>query len=204
MVFQGSTLVDMLEDAGSAESFLGYTVIEGPSKELFYSFAKVVTMAKAIAVEMYVNRGVNVGDRVFVVCTPGITFVTAYFGCICCGAVAVPLIPPYDKLSAEKLERIIEDSRPTAFLTDSTYLKSLQKARFSRYVPGGISSAVKQGQALSAFEFQKLPWLEVDKVDKTNANHWQRPGIDGSSLVMLQYTSGSTSHPKGNGIYVGI
>ena len=77
-------------------------------------------------------------------------------------------------------------------------MKVLQRARFSRFVPRGVSDLAKQGQAVSAFNFEKLLWLEVDSVDVgKKAKQWRPPQVGEADLAMLQYTSGSTNHPKG-------
>ena len=117
-----STLIDVLEDAASQKSYLGMTFVEDKNRESLVSYADIADMAKAIAVQLTSKHNISVGDRAFVVCPPGVHFVAAYFGCLYCGAIAVPIMPPYDQLSSDKFQRIIEDARPSIFLTTKSYM----------------------------------------------------------------------------------
>jgi len=46
-------------------------------------------------------------------------------------------------------------------------------------------------------EFQTMRWIDTEQVDLSMAEAWQDPQIDSNTLAYLQYTSGSTSTPKG-------
>ena len=54
--------------------------------------------------------------------------------------------------------------------------------------------AEKSGQAATS---SQLSWLATDEIPDALAEHWQEPAIAPDTLAMLQYTSGSTSRPKG-------
>ncbi len=43
----------------------------------------------------------------------------------------------------------------------------------------------------------RLSWLATDEIPDALAERWQEPAIAPDTLAMLQYTSGSTSRPKG-------
>jgi acyl-CoA synthetase (AMP-forming)/AMP-acid ligase II len=45
--------------------------------------------------------------------------------------------------------------------------------------------------------WSQFPWLATDEIPDALAEHWQEPAIAPGTLAMLQYTSGSTSQPKG-------
>ena len=46
-------------------------------------------------------------------------------------------------------------------------------------------------------EFDKMKWIDTATVDLSLAEDWQDPQVDKDQLAYLQYTSGSTSTPKG-------
>src|SRR5207237_10679456 len=42
-----------------------------------------------------------------------------------------------------------------------------------------------------------MNWLNVQSIDSSLADEWCKPSIDKETIAFLQYTSGSTSSPKG-------
>ena len=42
-----------------------------------------------------------------------------------------------------------------------------------------------------------LTWLATDELSDDLADGWEMPAVDGNTLALLQYTSGSTGSPKG-------
>ncbi|MEO5898020.1 MAG: fatty acyl-AMP ligase, partial [Vicinamibacterales bacterium] len=46
-------------------------------------------------------------------------------------------------------------------------------------------------------ELSGIPWLDIDNVDLGDAATWKAPRVGGSTLALLQYTSGSTASPRG-------
>ena len=46
-------------------------------------------------------------------------------------------------------------------------------------------------------EFESLGWIDTETVDLELAKEWKDPEINKDVLAYLQYTSGSTSTPKG-------
>ena len=57
-----------------------------------------------------------------------------------------------------------------------------------------MMEAEKSGQAATS---SQLSWLATDEIPDALAERWQEPAIAPDTLAMLQYTSGSTSRPKG-------
>ena len=119
-----------------------------------------------------------VGERVLLLFPPGLEFIGAFFGCLYAGAVAVPAYPPRSARGLPRLRAILDDARPRVVLTTGELLDR------ARGLLGG------------AAEPSTLAWLAVDGLER-RAGDWQPPRIDGETLAFLQYTSGSTSTPKG-------
>ena len=59
-----------------------------------------------------------VGERALLLYPPGLEFISAFFGCLYAGAVAVPLYPPRRKRSLARLIAIARDAEPRGALTD--------------------------------------------------------------------------------------
>ncbi|MEA2664112.1 MAG: hypothetical protein QOI11_1056 [Candidatus Eremiobacteraeota bacterium] len=120
------------------------------------------------------------GSRVILLYPTGTEFLTAFFGVLHAGAIAVPLHPPNPKrpgVGVEHLERIATDCDADIVLSTTTMIEALQ-------------DVARASPVLS-----RLGWVASDQFDL--GSEWRSPGIDGSTIAFLQYTSGSTSRPKG-------
>ncbi|MGX4733344.1 SDR family NAD(P)-dependent oxidoreductase [Kitasatospora griseola] len=142
--------------------------------------AELDQRARALAVLL--RERVGAGERALIVCPPGLDYVVSYYACLYAGVIAVPVYPPDPTLLKRTLPRlvgVVEDARPKAVLAPASVTATADQ--FAAYVPS----------------FAELLWVSVDEIDLTAADSWQRPDITGDSLAFLQYTSGSTSSPKG-------
>jgi amino acid adenylation domain-containing protein len=147
------------------------------SERLQITYAELHRQARAIAARL--TKETAPGDRILLLYAPGLPFIAGFFGCLYAGRIAVPLYPPRPNRTDTYLEKIYHDCEPKLALTTQLlkfYLDSrLSKYPFSRH----------------------LQWLTNEEVAKEEDLHWQLAGIKPDSLAYLQYTSGSTSWPKG-------
>ncbi len=118
------------------------------------------------------------GERVLVLCPPGLDFVAGFFGCLYAGAVAIPVHPPVRDHLVPRVASIVADVRPRFALTTAEAQAKI-KARVDGLVDG-----------------RALQWCVADGV-VGDGETWIPPDIDSSAVAMVQYTSGSTSTPKG-------
>jgi len=119
------------------------------------------------------------GDRALLMFPPGLEFIVAFFACLAAGVIAAPVMPPRRTSARDASENIIADCSPRVVLTTSALLENrpeivtcLQKANIERLA----IDALPQGS-----EDDRAPLLELSRED----------------VAFLQYTSGSTSAPKG-------
>jgi 8-amino-7-oxononanoate synthase len=110
---------------------------------------------------------------------PGTEFPTALFGCLCAGMVAVPTYLPHSNQFLASLEATVSDAGPRVALTTAATLEEYRRQ-------------IEQTPGLMA-----LKWIPTDTIPDDLANAWQEPPLEGDSLALLQYTSGSTGSPKG-------
>ncbi|HYZ73877.1 MAG TPA: AMP-binding protein, partial [Chthoniobacterales bacterium] len=74
------------------------------------TFAQLDERARVIAAKLqHVTRP---GDRVLLLYPSGLNFIYAFLGCLYASVVAVPAYPLRKNHSAQRLQGIVEDSRP--------------------------------------------------------------------------------------------
>ncbi|MGW1146963.1 AMP-binding protein [Streptomyces sp. NPDC002454] len=116
------------------------------------------------------------GDRVLLLHPAGLDYVVAFFGCLYAGIVAVPLYVP-QRRTASTVEAIAQDCAATAVLATT---------------PGMTrKSLFEEGTRVAS-----LPWFATDATSGDAAPPPVRE-VSPDAVAYLQYTSGSTSTPKG-------
>ncbi|MEH2171998.1 beta-ketoacyl synthase N-terminal-like domain-containing protein [Nostoc sp.] len=173
------TLVDVLRYRAIGQpQTLGYTfLVDGESEGSTLTYGALDKLARAIAT--YLQTFAKPGDRVLLLYPPGLEFITAFFGCLYAGLIAIPAYPPRQNQSIARLGAIVSDAQATAILT-TTALLPIVKNYFADNP-----------------ELASLKVLASDGISEAIAQEWQAPNIDGNTLAFLQYTSGSTGTPKG-------
>src|SRR6185295_13505400 len=177
------SLVDMLRyRALNQGDSRAYTFLaDGETESAALTYAQLDRRACAIAATL-ADRGARPGDRVILLYPPGLDFVTAFFGAIYAGMIAVPCYPPHRLQLARSLPRlttIIGNAEPSFVLCTAEVATS---------VPGWV---------VHAPELDALPWIITDTLDDDVAAVWKEPDVGPSTLAFLQYTSGSTAAPRG-------
>jgi len=136
----------------------------------------------ANVVAQALQGGAPCGERVLLLFPPGLEFIQAFLGTVSAGAIAVPAPPPNPlkpKQSLQRLASIVASAKPTRALTLSGTLKALRPA---------IAE-------LPAFD--AISWLAIDELPEATPGFEPRGVADPGDPALIQYTSGSTSEPKG-------
>lgn len=123
------------------------------------------------------------GDRALLMYPSGLEFITAFFGCLTAGIWPFAIYPPgTDSRQARRvlgrMLRIVADAAPSVALTTSAIL------------PVVVSQLG---------EIERLPeidWLASDVLE-SDGEPVRCPAPDPDDIAFLQYTSGSTSQPRG-------
>jgi acyl-CoA synthetase (AMP-forming)/AMP-acid ligase II/acyl carrier protein len=153
---------------------------DGELEEVRLTYEELDRQARAIGALLQ-SQGA-MGERALLLYLPGLEYIAAFFGCLYAGVIAVPVYPPkltrLDR-SLPRLQAIANNARPSVALTTSSILAMLDF--FLAQAP----------------DFQMMRWLATDTVALDTAVTWQEPKVDAETLAFLQYTSGSTSTPKG-------
>jgi len=119
------------------------------------------------------------GQRALLMFDTGMRFVDAFFGCLYAGVIAVPVSPPMHRRLLPRLRAIASVAEAEVVLTD--------REGHSRMVPF----------LPAAPEVASLLWILADDIRVGSERAWRAPEISSTDLAFLQFTSGSTSTPKG-------
>ncbi len=141
-----------------------------------WTYAELDQRAGTIA--NWLAERAEVGDRVLLVYPAGLDFIAAFFGCIYAGVLPVPATYPKPRRPSPRLDTIVDDCSPALVLTHSSVLDSL--------------CLDQQSSVVAA-----LPWEATDQLDKKAPSNFQPVERTSDDLAFLQYTSGSTSEPRG-------
>lgn len=178
------TLVNLLHDRAQHQpDAYAYTFLaDGETQEHHITYAELDRHARSLAVQLQERHQTN--QRVLLLYPYGLHYIIAFFGCLYAGAIAVPTYPPRNNRSLERLVAIVKDAEATMVLTTAQVMEN--------FADRGDQ---QPDNALS--ELAHVTWLTTDTIDTNLAPQWTYPDIGSSSLAFLQYTSGSTSQPRG-------
>jgi acyl-CoA synthetase (AMP-forming)/AMP-acid ligase II len=144
------------------------------AEEAALNYRDLHDAANALAAQL--REATNPGDRAVLVFPPGLEFIVAFFGCLIAGVIAVPMMPPRRHSARDSSAAIIADCDPAIMLTSAAYLA--------------------RDDLLTRFTGRDRPWLAVDMAART-ARAVGSIAANPDDIAFLQYTSGSTSDPKG-------
>lgn len=157
--------------------------------------ANIFQMAKIIQAKT------KIGDRVILLFTAGPEFICAFLACLYAGVIAIPVAPfsadTFEK-SLIRIDLIAENSKSSLVLADDTISKLLKlntiKASFKSAFVKLTSLGLKNNKLLY---INQLPLITttVEKNSSLLSDNWQPQ--TGQEIAFLQYSSGSTGHPKG-------
>ena len=178
-----ASLVDILRwRAKEQPNQLAYRyLIDGEYDEVTMTYEDLDRRSRSIAALL--QSSAKVGDRALLIFPPGLDFVAAFFGCLYAKIIAIPAYPPHPARPERNLPsilRIATDAKPAVALLTSSLL-----------------DVIKSQKEISD-EFGNIKLLATDSkgIDDL-ADEWKHAEIGGNDIAFLQYTSGSTTIPKG-------
>jgi acyl-CoA synthetase (AMP-forming)/AMP-acid ligase II len=144
------------------------------SEEAALSFGELHRKAHALAARL--GSSAAAGDRALLVFPPGLEFLVAFFACQVARVIAVPMMVPRRQSARDSSASIVTDCAPAVVLTTAD-LAARDDVRAR--LPGAMA------------------WLAVDLAspDEAAPEHLALPSPDDTAFI--QYTSGSTSAPRG-------
>ena len=149
------------------------------AREAELTFAQLHDRARALAYEL--SRKGAPGDRALLIFPQGLDFIVALFGCMMAGVIAVPMMVPRRQSSRDLSASITANCAPRFILTSPSLMSGPRKDVAARFADGNYE------------------WLVVDATADRSASavSASMPPVGRETIAFLQYTSGSTSDPKG-------
>jgi acyl-CoA synthetase (AMP-forming)/AMP-acid ligase II len=144
-------------------------------EEMALSFAELRDQALSIAQRL--SGRARPGDRALLLFPAGLEFIIAFFGCLLAGVIPVPMMIPRRASARDASAAILADCTPRVAITD----RHLATAR---------------PDIIERFQTAQLEWVILDETAQP-ALDVRIAAPDPDDIAFLQYTSGSTSAPKG-------
>jgi acyl-CoA synthetase (AMP-forming)/AMP-acid ligase II len=176
---KAATLVDILQTRAMEKPHqtIYNFLVDGESESVSLTYGQLEQKAKAIAARLQSVCAPQ--DRVLLLFPAGLDYITAFFGCLYAGVIAIPAYPPRPNRSLNRIHNILNNAQTDLALTDSETLQGLEL------------------QLANTTELQNLRWITTDSLEDSLASDWQQPMVTATDIAFLQYTSGSTAEPKG-------
>ncbi|MEV6361315.1 HAD-IIIC family phosphatase [Nocardia asteroides] len=168
-----------------------FAQVENRPAEVVYRFLDNGDVDGAVRESTYAELGVraraigavlqdSAPHRALLLFPAGPEFAEAFFGCLVAGVVAVPApLPEWDNRSLRRLRRMVAHAEVDIVLAPKRVVA--ESAALCAEIP----------------ELSGVRWLSTDDLPSAAALRWREPDLDADSVAFLQYTSGSTSAPRG-------
>ncbi len=153
-----------------------------------YSYEAFLQRTADIASHIHHTQSLTPGDRVLLVYPAGVEIICAFFACVRLGLIPVPVRPPSSHGftgALYQMNYIAQDCQAAAVLTDRSYLWSI---KFNRTRTNISTFSLKRDYT------SKLKWIVTGDAEPNARTDFPEAHSD---ILFLQYTSGSTSDPKG-------
>jgi acyl-CoA synthetase (AMP-forming)/AMP-acid ligase II len=164
---------------------------DGGKVEKSLTYQELATKLQVVASRL-LSEGIQPGDRAVLVYPPSLDYMLTFLACLKAGIVAVPVFPPNPSRrdTLAMFSSIVASSGATHALTSTSYnhLKKL----------AGIKDAMTRFNRPTEAWPDNLKWITTNDgktLDGSTTSSFCTPKP--SDLAFLQFTSGSTSEPKG-------
>nr|WKN34989.1 fatty acyl-AMP ligase [Tunicatimonas sp. TK19036] len=155
-------------------------MVDGETQEQSITFQELIQKSSQLARKL--SDLTNSGDRVILAYPPGLEYIIAFYACLYQGLIAVPAYPPHHK-DINRISGIIKDSEATLVLCSEEVHQLVT----------GDSRFTESFRTISP----DLRWVATYGL--SSGEKYVKPSVNVSAedTAFLQYTSGSTSAPKG-------
>ncbi len=144
------------------------------------SYAELDGAARRIATRL--QASISRGARAILLFPAGLDFLKAFFGCMYAGVIAIPAPPP----EASRLKRTLPRLRSIAV-----------DAGVSVVISNATNRSIVAGSDNDVPGLESIAYLDIGEIPQDESSSWLEPALSAEDVAYLQYTSGSTTSPKG-------
>eukprot|EP00752_Nemacystus_decipiens_P017698 g15868.t1 len=192
----GRTIAQRNENAVFARWYNGKGQVEST-----WTYHGMWAASGEVAHLLRMERGLQKGDRVVLAFDFGLSFFAVFLGCLRAGIIAVPVYPPNPaKLSTslQKLRLIVDDCTPKMIIVSPAVNKLRLASKLRAIASGGNGGWPSTHYECPDVKEEKSGVFGLDFMSGwSQRKSFDDPSIKAEDVAFLQFTSGSTSEPKG-------
>lgn len=168
-----------------ALTFLPDESLGGAEESQTLTYVELHRRVRAVANRLLRDSEVKAGDRAMLLFPPGLEFMIGFMACEMARLIPVPASYPKPGRAMPRLDTSVADCAPSVLISDQETIAGIDPHRVSPETAAltmvATDASIEKDLATLDSPDDDLPLDEIESTD----------------LALLQYTSGSTSDPKG-------